>query len=173
VTQAVSLYPLTEDHYFALHGRPTTAALIENAREWLRRTNVLLDFAIEAGIELAVDQLSGNHIASGHRPAGVNARTANAAVASTHLTCEGGDIQDNLSRSLMIYLVANEELLERIGMWMEDPRWTAGTNRGDPWCHLQTKPPRSGNRIYIPSDKPAGDPHFYERAGLLIPSYLK
>ncbi len=138
----------------------------------------MLEFAFESGVEIPPDQISLNYVASGHRPAGVNAATANAAAASTHLTDEGGDIQDNQSRALAMFCVLNEELLVRFELWMEDPRWTAGKVRPDgekrdPWCHWQTKPPRSGNRIYIPSSQPPTDPHFYERNGLLIPSYLK
>lgn len=168
----MSLFPLTEEHYFKLHGRPTTTALIENAREWLRRANMMLDYALAAGVEPGVDTESGNHIASGHRPAGVNARTANAAVASTHLTCEGGDIQDKLGRALAIFCVVNESLLIQCELWMECPRWTGGRTNTDPWCHWQTKAPRSGNRIYVPSSQPPSDPHFYERNGITVPGYL-
>lgn len=166
------LFPLTEEHYFAIHGRPTTEALIENAREWLRRNNLLLTFALANGVVPAVDQISLNHIASGHRPAGVNARTANAAAASTHLTCQGGDLQDHLNRRLAVFVCADETVLVRCGLWAEDPRWTGGRTGTDPWLHTQTKPPMSGNRIYIPSSQPPGDPSFYERNGLLIPGYL-
>lgn len=169
----MSLYPLTEEHYFAIHGRPESPVLISNAREWLHRNNLFLELALASGISPGVDQISSNHIASGYRPPGVNARTKNAAVASTHLTCDGGDLQDRIARSLAIFACANEDILARCGLWIEDPRWTAGTNRGDPWLHTQTKPPRSGNRIYIPSSQPPGDPAFYERSGLLMPSYLK
>lgn len=166
------MFPLTEEHYFKLHGRPSSPALIENARKLIQRVNSFLVIAISGGISLGVDSISQNHVASGHRPAGVNARTQNAAVASTHLTCEGIDIQDVKSRALAIFCIVHADLMEKCGLWLEDPRWTAGKERGDPWCHFQSKPPRSGNRIYVPSSQPPSDPAFYERNGVLRPSYL-
>ncbi len=167
----MNLYPLTTAHYFKLHGPPQTQALFDNALVWLARANAMLDDAFNAGIIISIDQESLNYIASGFRPPGVNAKTGNAAVASTHLTCEGGDVQDSLDgkRQLAVFCVRNIALLEKHELWMEDPRWTGGRTGTDPWCHWQTKPPHSGNRIYIPSVNPPTDPTFYERFGLKAP----
>jgi len=41
------------------------------------------------------------------------------------------------------------DVLETLGLWMEDPQWTPT------WLHVQTIPPRSGHRVYIPSASPA------------------
>ena len=51
------------------------------------------------------------------------------------------------------------EVLAEVGLWLEDPRWTFDP-KGDHWVHLQTVPPRSGNRVFVPSDAPAKDPDF-------------
>ena len=99
---------------------------------------------------------------SGWRPKSVNDATANAGKASNHLTAKAGDIFDNATeadgdydRAFAQWCVNNPQRLAECGLWMEDPRWCAfwneKTNRWDYWVHLQTVPPKSGVRIYIPS----------------------
>lgn len=175
---------ITRADYFKLHGEPqgeSRAALLENANEWVRRANLLYSEMAADGIELCNDQVSGNPIASGYRPAGVNAATSNAATGSKHLTCRAGDTQDWTDRRIAVWCIRNLVLLETYGMWMEDPRWTGGRIRPngekrDPWTHWQTVPPGSGNRVYIPyADviaNPPTDPDFYVRNGLAKPKYL-
>lgn len=162
---------LTLDQYFHLHGRPAEPALISNAGALLAKVQQLLSLAKADGIEPGIDQVSKNPIASGYRPAGANAATANAAAASTHLTCEGVDLQDIIgTRALAVWCIKNLRHLEACGLWMEDPRWTAGRTNTDPWVHLQGKPPRSGKRVYVPSTAPAQDPDFYARHQLTVPA---
>lgn len=164
--------------YFKLHGEPqgdSRAALLANAGEWLRRVNLLLVEMYQDGIEPGVDQESHNALASGYRPAGVNAATANAAAGSRHLICGAGDVQDFIDRRVAVWCCRNEAKLVRLGLWMEDPRWTGGRKNRDPWAHLQMFASHSGNRIYIPVDPlehPAGDPTFYADHGLERPAYL-
>lgn len=161
--------------YYKLHGEPTVQALRDNAEITVHRANSVLELAVAEGFKLTNDQASGNPVASGFRPAGVNAATSNAANGSTHLTCEGIDVQDMLdgSRWLAVWCCRNLDVLERIGLWMEDPRWCAGRTGTDPWCHWQTRAPRSGRRIYVPYADvvahPATDPDFYARNGLVAP----
>jgi hypothetical protein len=167
---------LTRADYFKLHGEPegeTRALMLLNADRWLLRANAVLEWALADGVDVGIDQISGNPIASGRRPPGANAATANAAAASTHLTCEGGDIQDLADRRFACWLVKQQGALERAGLWLEDPRWTGGRTNTDPWAHLQTRGPRSGNRIYVPSALTPTDPEFYSRNGLLVPAYLR
>ena len=80
---------------------------------------------------------------SGWRPAVVNAATPNAAKKSKHMTCEACDISD-YTGSLDAWCVNNLDALERIGLWLESPASTPS------WCHVQTVPPRSGLRVFIP-----------------------
>lgn len=160
---------LTVDDYFH-HGRSGVTAQIDaQARAWLSTVNQLLLEAHKAGIDLPNDQLTGTPIASGYRPPEVNARTANAGKSSTHLRGQGGDLQDWRDRRFAVWLVTNQRMLVEHGLWMEDPRWTAGKTRSDPWVHVQIVPPASGRRIYVPSTAPAQDPDFYKLAGVQMP----
>lgn len=69
-------------------------------------------------------------VSSGWRPAIVNAATPNAARKSKHMTCEACDLEDK-DGALDDWCLSNLEALERIGLWLESPRHTAG------WCHVQ------------------------------------
>ena len=96
-----------------------------------------------------------NELSSGWRPKTVNDATSNAAKASNHITGDAGDVKDP-DRALAQWCVLNPDKLATCGLWMEDPRWTFSAN-GNHWLHLQTLPPKSGKRIYIPSTaKPKG-----------------
>lgn len=128
-----------------------TLAVRRNAVETVRRVNLALELAAADGVEPGVDQVTHNAVASGWRPRGINARTANAGDASTHITAEGCDVQDHPDRPLARWALRNLEKLEEIGLWMEDPQWTGGA---DPWVHWQIRPPHSGKRVYIPSTQP-------------------
>ncbi len=95
---------------------------------------------------------------SGWRPKQVNEATPEAAAASRHLTGQAVDLPDP-DRTLAAWCVGNLDVLAEVGLWMEDPRWTYD-ERGDHWVHVQTVPPRSGRRVFIPSAAPAKDPNF-------------
>ena len=166
------LFPITLDHYCTLHGPATDPVLKKNADELLRRVNNLLVLASVDKIVLGIDQISRNHVASGYRPAGVNAKTSNAATASKHLTCQGIDLQDTLDgkRQFAVWCIKNLDALKVCQLWMEDPRWTAGRTNTDPWVHLQSVQPGSGARVYIPYREqvknPPTDPEFFKRFNL-------
>ena len=112
-----------------------------NARLTLRRVNELLALA-------AADGIACDICASGWRPLAVNAATSNAAKASKHLKALAIDVRDTVDRGLARWCLRNMAELQRIGLWMEDPRWTPT------WVHLQIVPPGSAKRVYIPSIKP-------------------
>lgn len=107
---------------------------------------------------------------SGWRPSAVNAVTANSGLLSSHITAEAADEGDGPSvfriedapRILARWTIANELVLEELGLWCEDPRWTARFNETVRkwffWVHYQTKPPRSGKRFYIPNSSPPVTP---------------
>jgi hypothetical protein len=38
--------------------------------------------------------------------------------------------------------------LALVGLWLEDPRWCPD------WVHLQTRPPLSARRVFVPSMAP-------------------
>lgn len=151
---------ITVEHYFMGRDKahPPSARLRENAAVTVGLANEMLDEAAIDGVPLTrMDQVTGTLVASGYRPAAVNERTANAAKSSTHLTCEGVDIQDSRNQDLARWCLKNLAILERLGLYMEDPRWTYSVN-GDHWVHVQTRPPGSGRRVFVPSSAPPRGP---------------
>lgn len=79
-------------------------------------------------------------VTSGYRPGRFN-KAAGGAPKSAHLTCEAVDIADS-NGTLKTWLFNHQDYLERCGLYMEDPAITPG------WCHLQTRRPPSGNRVF-------------------------
>lgn len=138
-------YWMGRDHLYA---GELNAPIIENARELLGRVNLLLTWAHKDGVWPGTDETTGTPVAGGWRPVAVNDRTRNAAKGSTHKDGRGIDIQDTPDRSFARWCLRNLELLAEVGLWMEDPQWTPD------WVHLQSVPPRSGRRVYIPSMNP-------------------
>lgn len=116
----------------AAHGEELTAPLRRNAAVMVARTNLLLQHAC-----IACD------VNSGWRPRSVNAQVPNASPRSRHITCEAIDLSDPDGR-LDAWCIANLEVLETIGLWLEHPAATPG------WCHVQIVPPRSGRRVFEP-----------------------
>lgn len=119
-----------------------------NADTLLKRVNALL---VACGFKTGV--------ASGWRPPAYNAELrrkfiagepggANTAVRSRHMTGEAIDLTDTAEQQIALHLFANPELLIEHGLYMEHPVATKGMRTN--WCHLQTQPPRSGNRIFVP-----------------------
>lgn len=134
-------------------------AIRANAQTTVTRINTLLEIAARHGIAPGLDQVTGTEVASGWRPPDVNARTRNAAAASKHLTGEACDLQDTPDRTLAIWCLSESQpggVLEALDLYMERPQWTGG--RGDPWVHLQIRAPRSGKRVFIPSNDPPTAP---------------
>lgn len=109
-----------------------TPELRANARETVRRVNRLLQ---RAGL--------ARKVTSGWRPAAVNATVPGAATGSKHITCVAIDLEDR-DGALDAWCMAHLDILEEIGLWLEHPDATPE------WCHLQTMPPRSGNRVFEP-----------------------
>ena len=140
---------ITLTDYFMGRDRTHAAELTDeirgNAALTVARVNLLLAAAEEDLVEPGIDEVTGTAVASGWRPAGINARTQNAATGSKHLTAQACDLQDTADRRLARWCLRNLARLEEIGLWMEDPQWTPD------WVHLQTVPPGSGKRVYRPS----------------------
>jgi hypothetical protein len=82
-------------------------------------------------------------VSSGWRPQAINAALANASPRSKHLSCEAIDLEDP-EGALDAWCLRNLDALEAVGLWLEHPDATPG------WCHLQTVPPRSGRRVFMP-----------------------
>lgn len=79
-------------------------------------------------------------ITSGYRTPEAN-KAAGGSKTSAHLTCQAVDLEDDDGR---LKAFCTEEILDKFGIWMEHPAYTIG------WCHLQTRPTKSGQRIFKP-----------------------
>jgi len=128
---------LTLAQYFGEHERKYGGELTlekrANAAVTVDKTNKLL----------AIRSLPHYGVASGWRPAAYNASVPNAAKKSKHITCQAIDLRDP-DGSIDAWCTANTHILVEIGLWLEHPDATPG------WCHVQTIPPKSGNRIFRP-----------------------
>lgn len=143
---------ITQVQYFmgrdVSHANSLTADIRRNAGLLLLLVNELLSEAAAEGVQPGIDAQTHCAVASGWRPPGINAKTANAAKNSKHLSGDAIDIRDVRGRALAQWCLRNLDVLERLGLWMEDPRWTPT------WVHLQRVPPGSGRRVYRPSSNP-------------------
>lgn len=128
---------LTLADYFmgrdATHADELTAALLDNARVIVARANGLLKLA----------GIAAGQVNSGWRPHSINAMIAHASPRSRHLTCQAIDLRD-ADGTLDTWCMSNLHALEVLGLWLEHPDATPG------WCHVQTVPPRSGRRVFMP-----------------------
>lgn len=134
---------ITEEDYFGKvsYQWEPDAEVRRNAQKLLDRVNALLDALNEAGT--GIEAAMRPSVNSGWRPAAYNATVPGAAVRSKHITGQAIDLRDE-DGYLDEYLYANQKYLNLAGLWMEHPVATKG------WCHLQTEPPRSGNRVFFP-----------------------
>ena len=87
----------------------------------------------------------GRKINSGWRPPQINSNTPNAAPNSKHMTGQAIDLADP-EGDLDDWLMSPEgqATMAGLGLWHEHPAATKG------WAHVQTVPPRSGNRTFYP-----------------------
>lgn len=135
-------YFMGRDHEFAhLLG----ADLRKNAGLVVEVANKLLVLAKASGVPLEANPSTKTVVNSGWRPPAVNAAIPNAAPRSRHLTCQAIDLYDPegaLDEWLMGF--TGQKVLADLGLWMEHPSATKG------WSHVQTVPPRSGNRVFYP-----------------------
>ena len=86
---------------------------------------------------------NGTPVTSGWRPPALNAATPNAALRSKHLTGQAIDLFDP-EGALDHFCFNAPSRLAEAGLWLEHPAATKG------WCHLQSVPPHSGNRVFYP-----------------------
>ena len=92
------------------------------------------------------------YVSSGWRPLSVNEKLSNAGKKSNHIKGLAVDFKDSDGK-LRDWILGNLEWLAGLGFYFEDFRWTPG------WAHFQIVPPRSKNRIFVPSMAPARDPN--------------
>jgi len=81
-------------------------------------------------------------VTSGWRPPAYNEEIGGAKN-SAHITCQAIDIKD-LDGSLKAWLKENTAWLVTLDLYMEKGKYTPT------WVHLQTRPTKSGRRVFIP-----------------------
>jgi hypothetical protein len=113
-----------------------------NAGRTVEAANKLLTLAKGAGVQLVPNATTGM-VRSGWRPPEVNAATANASKTSYHMQCLAVDLED-VSGMLDKWCFANQNVLKDLALWLESPTATPT------WCHVQLRPPGSGNRVFTP-----------------------
>ena len=114
-----------------------------NAARTVEAANALLILAKGAGIVMRPNKDSGM-VRSGWRPPAVNAVTPHASRTSLHMQCLAVDIEDE-THALALWAMANADtVLRDLALWLEHPTATST------WCHVQLRPPDSGNRVFIP-----------------------
>jgi len=122
-------YWMGRDVWFS---RALTPAIRTSAEVTVQRANALLQLFGEA-----------RAVNSGWRPPEINASTPGAALKSKHMTGEAIDLADP-EGDLDEWCFNNQQDLVSLDLWQEHPASTKG------WCHVQTIPPKSGNRVFYP-----------------------
>ncbi len=126
-----------------MYANQLTSAMRLNADITLSCVNALLFSMWGDGIVPELSPITLTPVTSGWRPAVINAATPGASVRSLHLTCEAIDLYDP-EGVLDDWCMQHTTLLAGHGLYLEHPAATKG------WCHLQTRAPRSGNRVFYP-----------------------
>ena len=122
------------------YAKDLTDDIRKNAALTVERANHLLMLFFTANPKAAPRAVN-----SGWRPAAVNAGIKNAATKSKHMTGQAVDLSDDDGKlDEWCMTPAGQKALADIGLWLEHPSATAR------WCHVQTVPPRSGNRVFHP-----------------------
>lgn len=92
---------------------------------------------------------------SGWRPPSINASTPGAATHSKHMLGLAVDIAD-ADGSLWSWVLENLELMQQLGIFFEDRRWTPN------WVHFGLGAPASGKRIFVPNANRASAPDAWD-----------
>ena len=125
--------------------RALSTEIRQEAERTVECVNKLLRGLSAASVETPRSPRTGSVLTSGWRPPEVNEAIPGAAPRSHHIWGRAADIYDP-EGEIDDYLMTTEgqELLTKLGLWMEHPSATKG------WCHVQTRPPRSGRRVFYP-----------------------
>lgn len=81
-------------------------------------------------------------VSSGFRTTSSNTK-AGGAKSSAHCTGEAVDLYDP-KNEIDDSIMRDPSILDRVDLYLESPQHTPG------WCHLSTRRPKSGNRVFIP-----------------------
>lgn len=135
---------ITKEQYF--NGKEHTIGQDVEADLLLRQVNMLLTEAVAKKVyTMDVCPNTGTQISGSKGGSGDGgfrlAESTTGAAKSSHKEAKAVDVydpQDKLDRWI------TDELLSHYGLYREAPTKTPG------WCHLTTRPPKSGNRTFLP-----------------------
>ena len=117
--------------------------LRNNAARTVEAANLLLAAAEADGVKFKPN-LATAMVRSGWRPPAVNGNTPGASKTSLHMQCLAVDLEDVGGRLGAWCLLRADTVLRDLALWLEHPGSTPS------WCHVQLKPPGSGNRVFRP-----------------------
>jgi len=134
---------ITLRDYFG--GKPHTPEQEANAVELLKLVNALLtDYVANGGI-MTIDPDTGTYISGakgGDGDGGFRLPVSTTGKSgSKHRTAQAVDVSDQ-DNKLDAWIT--RDILVEHGLWREAEQWT------NTWTHLQTVPPKSGNRSFNP-----------------------
>lgn len=130
---------ITTQQYFL--GRPHSVEQATAALEMLSLVNVLITkYATDTGNEPDINPKTGNLI-SGTTNGGFRLPDCpEGAPNSSHKEAKAVDVHDDGKLDAWL----TDAILAQAGLYREHPDYTIG------WCHLTTRPPKSGHRTFIP-----------------------
>lgn len=120
-------------------------------KEYTKEISDNLDRLLAAMNQVRAAYGSPMKVTSGWRPAAINGAIPNAAKRSNHMMGLAVDISDRDGK-LRQWVLDNLALMQKLGIYVEDFRWTAT------WVHFQVIPTRSGKRIFLPYADTAKNP---------------
>lgn len=134
-----------EDYFKAYAGHSSiTNEHYRNAAILLDRVNTLLRRAEETGrVDLDINPYTGTLVGGQQNGGWRPPECPIGAPRSAHKTGEAVDLYDP-DGDIDNCIMANQNWLTELGLCIEHPSATRG------WCHLSTRLPKSGNRIFYP-----------------------
>lgn len=126
-----------------MYANQLTRELRENEDITLTCVNAMLSVMADYGVIPEMSPITLTPVTSGWRPVAINAATPGASARSLHITCEAIDLYDP-EGALDDWCMNHLHVLKNLSLYLEHPAATKG------WCHLQTRAPRSGNRVFYP-----------------------
>jgi hypothetical protein len=120
-----------------------TAEVRTNADVLLGAVNDLMDIAFETSIDFKLNPVTTTYV-SGQQYGGFRPQDCcQGAPLSSHKRGQAVDVYDK-DIGFADWCLKNQDKLQARGLYMEHPDSTPT------WCHLTTRPPKSGKRVFMP-----------------------